>query len=254
MEPLIRSTYVIDEPVLLPSGKKTQEPRDEPPTPLAGEAQDALMTPPIAEPQAAYVPQERCDAEEALRQETERAERLARETEAAVEEARERGYRDGYDAGHAEGEKVHAARVAELDALVASAALALKNGIEGVEDVSVEIVFEAICRILGDAMVQEEAVVLLVKEVIGRVKDRQSLIIRVSPGDYELLQRHRAKLSSLAEGNVELVADDRVVLGGCLLEAAGGSLDGRLEVQIHQLKETLLGVRTRRSEMNSSIL
>jgi flagellar biosynthesis/type III secretory pathway protein FliH len=40
-----------------------------------------------------------------------------------------------------------------------------------------------------------------------------------------------------------LLSDDRVLLGGCLIETSGGTLDGRLETQMQQLRDTLLAAR-----------
>jgi flagellar biosynthesis/type III secretory pathway protein FliH len=37
----------------------------------------------------------------------------------------------------------------------------------------------------------------------------------------------------------EIVADSRVELGGCIVETNTGSLDGRFEVQLRELYETL---------------
>jgi flagellar assembly protein FliH len=44
---------------------------------------------------------------------------------------------------------------------------------------------------------------------------------------------------------VEIAADDRVELGGCLLETPSGTLDSRLEVQLANLRRTLLEARSR---------
>jgi len=42
---------------------------------------------------------------------------------------------------------------------------------------------------------------------------------------------------------VELVADEEIGLGGCVVETSGGSLDARIETQVQHLRETLLKVR-----------
>jgi flagellar biosynthesis/type III secretory pathway protein FliH len=36
-----------------------------------------------------------------------------------------------------------------------------------------------------------------------------------------------------------LVPDTRVTAGGCIVETSAGSLDGRFEVQLHEMCETL---------------
>lgn len=179
---------------------------------------------------------------------------LLAEVEAATAEAREVGYAEGYEAGRQAAEAEFAGRLAALDEVISSARTALETGIGGVEDIGINIVFEAVAKMLGQAMAREEGVILAVREVIAHAKERNNLVVRVSPDDFLLLERNRSKLLEGGEGNIELVADDRVSLGGCLLEAAGGSLDGRLEVQIQQLRDMLLDVRHRRAEINPEIL
>ena len=65
----------------------------------------------------------------------------------------------------------------------------------------------------------------------------------------EVLATGRAVEMAIGEGllpkngdtaRLELVADERVELGGCLIETDGGTLDGRLETQLKRLRDTLL--------------
>jgi flagellar biosynthesis/type III secretory pathway protein FliH len=39
------------------------------------------------------------------------------------------------------------------------------------------------------------------------------------------------------------VPDERVALGGCLIDSPGGTLDGRLETQLQRLREVLVATR-----------
>ncbi len=71
--------------------------------------------------------------------------------------------------------------------------------------------------------------------------DRERLVVRVSPRDHELLAAEGLKPKNGDAHAVELLADERVELGGCLIETGGGTLDGRLETQLKRLRDTLLG-------------
>jgi len=163
----------------------------------------------------------------------------------ATEEGNSDGYRHGIEqAGNEFREKLDA-----LQSLISSASNALDNNIIGSEDMIVAIAFEAICKILGDELLEIEGVKAVVREVMNRAKDREQLIIRVSRTDYQMLEQEKLNFLSVDEtGRVELVPDERVILGGCLVEASGGSLDGRLEIQVQLLREILLGARKSRSE------
>ena len=161
------------------------------------------------------------------------------------EQARE----EGYEAGMKE-----AARHIrdEIDSAMAQIG-ALANGLEEarqdlyreIEDTAVEVIFTCVTRILGRAATDRKLAVEMVQNVIGQVKDRERLLVRVSPKDYEIVQAELQRSGSAGQfhSNFQLVADQLVQLGGCVVESDAGSLDARLEIQIKHLKDALLTVR-----------
>ena len=186
-------------------------------------------------------------AESLAENQADHAEILRLEKELAQREGKEQGYRVGYETGFSQGQAEYEERISRLESVVVAANGALEQGIEGVEDAAVEIVFAAVCRILGTALADRDGVAAVVRRVIDHAKDREKLIIRVSPSDFNLLKDEKTGLMhDIALANGGLTPDERVVLGGCLLETAGGNLDGRLEIQLDQFREALLSARTRR--------
>ena len=161
----------------------------------------------------------------------------------------ERARTEGFAAGRQRGEAGFAEQIDALGAVIASAHTALQAGIAGTEDVMVEIAFEAVCKIVGDAMQRSDGVVAVVREILRGVRERERLLVRVAPADHEVLERHRAQLLQGENGQtIDLVADERVVLGGCLVETTGGTLDGRLETQLRRLVDTLSSARRMQGE------
>jgi flagellar assembly protein FliH len=136
-----------------------------------------------------------------------------------------------------------------LQQLIGTMRVSFDEGIVGVEEVIVEIAFEAVCKILGEAWCRPDGVLAAVREVIRNAREREQLLVHLAPGDHELVSRHRSSLLQNGDsGHIELVADERVVLGGCLVETSGGTLDGRLETQLQRLRDTLLDVNKMRLE------
>lgn len=163
----------------------------------------------------------------------------------AAEEGRSEGYKQGIEQAKSESH----AKLNALQKLMHSVSNVLDGQILESEDMIVAVAFESTCKILGNRLLENEGVKAVVREVINRAKDREQLIVRVSRADYQMLEREKLDFLSTDEvGRVELVQDDRVTLGGCLVETSGGSLDGRLETQIQLLREILLGARKSRSE------
>lgn len=181
-----------------------------------------------------------------------------------LEEGRQGGYDSGYLSGHEEGLRQgreeaaaalaeegarhrteHATRVARWDALIASAEQHMKAGIEGTEAMLVEIAFEAVAHLLGEAMTQRDGARAAVINVIARTRVRELLVVRVAPADLAMLDATPESSRSMLHG-VQLLGDARVSLGGCLLETSGGTLDGRLETQLQALQQALLQARASR--------
>lgn len=181
------------------------------------------------------------------REALEQAAREQREKERHA--ALERAQAEGYAAGVAQAEARHAAQAAELGALLTSAHAAIEAVTADAEDVIVEIAYESVCKILGDALCRREGVVAVVRTILQGLRERERLLIRVAPSDLALLESGRKEIFPKGDNAlIELVGDERVNLGGCLVETAGGTLDGRLETQMQRLRETLLSARRMHTE------
>ncbi len=184
----------------------------------------------------------------------EQAEGKLREIEATLDEVRAEAVQDGRAAGYREGEE--AVRVEFRDALDTAARVvdglhqSRAQLLEEQEDTFVEVIFAALTKILGEAMTTPDATLAVVREVIQHTTEGGRWVVRISPADHHLLSQCRQQLSEECGGlPLELIPDSRVELGGCILEGNAGSLDGRLEVQLQRLRETLLDARAcRRAE------
>jgi flagellar assembly protein FliH len=174
---------------------------------------------------------------------------LARELDARAEsvlqEARGRGLQEGLELGRAEAlreaERQHEA-VAQTLAIVADR---VEREIAGAEDAIVGMAFESVCRILARDVVDRKAIRAMVRQVLARVGQEEGVAVRLHPQDCAALRNGGKALLPGRNGRmkVELVADEAVSLGGCVVETTGGSLDARIETQIQRLRETLLKVR-----------
>lgn len=167
----------------------------------------------------------------------------AKEQEAQLEEARHQAYREGFASGVEDGRREFALQGQEIAALIESLGVLRGELLNELEDDVVAIVFQAVTTIIGDALVERVGVVEVIRQVIGQVRDRENLIVRVSSKDFELIKSACAQDGSAGQ-RVEVVAEPRILPGGCLVESSAGTLDGRLDVQLHSLRKLLLGVRS----------
>ncbi|MBI3900278.1 MAG: hypothetical protein HY308_18595 [Gammaproteobacteria bacterium] len=227
---LIRSAAIAEQSVVLTQKRSASE------APTHSAFADAME---ISAPVITAAPELRFTYEEFL-------ERYQEELAALRQQAVDDGFAQGKNEGREQGEAEFEAQLEKLAALLASARASLDAGIDGVTDIAVEIVYEAVVKIIGERMTQRDAVVATVREVIRHAKERNRLVARVAPYDLAWIEMERLRLiDGLNTGDVELVADERVQMGGCLLETPAGNLDGRLEIQLEQLRDALLNARQR---------
>jgi flagellar assembly protein FliH len=175
---------------------------------------------------------------------------LAPEIEAAYAAARTKGWQEGRDEALAQSRAEREAQVAVLEALAAELKSTVNRDSAVLAAGCAEIVLEVLRKIAGSTLATPQGAVGAVTQVLRRLKDAQEVVVRVRPDELEVLQTAEPLLTqALAGAKLTLVADQRVELGGCIVESKLGTLDGRLEVQLNELCETL---RTAKAEASKS--
>src|SRR5262249_62023849 len=90
-------------------------------------------------------------------------------------------------------------------------------------ELGAEVVYEAVCKLLGQAFASREGVIAAVREVVRGARERSRLTVRVSPSDYATIRAHLDKvLEGLEAGAAERRGDRRGRVGGCLLPTPPG--------------------------------
>lgn len=202
-----------------------------------GEITQAI--PSVQVPDESWLEAERARIEEELRYEFE-----AR-VDAALIDARHRGREEGLELAKAEAARMLEQQRATVMQAIAGIAEHAQKEIAGAEDLIVGIAFEAVCKLLARELVSREAVAAMVRQVLSRLKQEESVVVRLHPRDYAVV-REQGGVDSIVDAGpmtVELVPDDGISLGGCVVETSGGDLDARIETQLQRLREALLSAR-----------
>lgn len=125
--------------------------------------------------------------------------------------------------------------------------------LESAEDDMLDLAFDALCRIMGDHLTSKEGVRAVLQKALQAWHGRHPLSVHVHPDDLELLQGDVVTLDLLSSRGFDAqrqtlrwVADTKVRLGGCLIQAAEGALDARLERQMEALASRLVETRASR--------
>ncbi|MBR3497472.1 MAG: flagellar assembly protein FliH [Selenomonadaceae bacterium] len=201
-------------------------------------------------------------AQETLDKATAEAEKIVEDTKQEakelLEKVRKEGYDDGYKEGKEEGIKDGREKIEdELDAIVKEtnekAQKTLRDAKEltaeyfiKAEDDIVDIVVMAVEKILPQHFLDKPQVILpVVREAINHVRDQKEIIIHVEPYSYDLVLMARPELRSmLTDGTatVEIISDDALKPGDCVIETPNGGVDARLSTQLGLLKKAVQSV------------
>ena len=165
---------------------------------------------------------------------------LAQEVALVYEKAKADGFSAGERAAAEESSKKTMAAIKLLEGIGEAAEVAYAEEQRALQDTCVEVVMTAFSKIAGPLLAAESATLGAVNEVLRHIKEEREIVIRVSRGDAETLQGFKEELAGALQGRkFEIIADSRVALGGCIVETKSGSLDGRFDVQLRELYETL---------------
>ncbi|GEM_PF-6446019 len=168
------------------------------------------------------------------------------ETESAdpVREAFERGVAEGKNLGREE-----ALRQAEADLARQREHLqeALKNlaSLESTvlreyESSLLDVALTAASKIVRDRIDRSDPVAArAVQEAIASLPERTRFTVRLNGAD--LQEVRKALQDELAEGRIELVEDNSLTRGGCVLDTSAGSIDATVETAENAVRESARG-------------
>lgn len=168
--------------------------------------------------------------------------RAQAEAEQIRQQSRKAGLQSGYDDGKQAAEAEAVAMIADIKR-VASAISAEHNALLKQSQEQLGTLALAIAKkILGHSLtIQPEVVTEMVAEVIDAANIHGGCFVHVHPDDFKILQPHWDAVSHLQqpESSWELVSDNRVSRGGCMIDVEGGTIDARLQTKLAQIETAL---------------
>jgi flagellar biosynthesis/type III secretory pathway protein FliH len=174
---------------------------------------------------------------------------LAEDLDRVRADAHTAGLASGKSEGLAHARALTQSAIDTLQTLVGRAEVAFETEAQELATQCAEIVCAAIAKIAGPVLSMREAALGTILEVIKQVKDERELTLRVSAHDLPALLECREDIERACAGRrFTLVADSKVDAGGCIVESVLGSIDGRFDVQLRGLCETLRAAKSMLAE------
>jgi flagellar biosynthesis/type III secretory pathway protein FliH len=193
-------------------------------------------TPGTGLPQSARIPKALTDASEQAKETVARArdeaEEIVRtahlEREALIAESKQQGYAAGLDKWN--------------DAL-AEAWDARSRYLATNETVVVQLAMAVARKIVGEAVsIDPTAVLQSAREAIRSARGEQKLRLRVRPEDESIMRQQTIELKRANSeiGEIQVIADESITLGGCIVESSLGTIDAQFSTQLQSLERALL--------------
>jgi flagellar assembly protein FliH len=189
------------------------------------------------------LPESRAEAQRLLSEAGAQAEEIRRQ---AREAGRQEGINQGRSAGAEAGESQIRAAVERVKAVAESAVQAREAMLDGAEADLVNLALDIARVIISQEVTQNrEAVLAVVGRAMSQVKGSGHLRLRVSQGDLALVKKHWPANHTDGQGqgqgqgqgrSWEVVSDDAVPDGGCMIDTPAGHVDARAETQLSRVK------------------
>ncbi len=126
------------------------------------------------------------------------------------------------------------------EALLAQVREGFTARLDEIESRSVMLVTAMTEKVIGRKLDLDDTIVLdVVRASLSEAADASNLTVRVSPTDEPLVAEAQAELLAAlgAVDQFEIVADQSVSCGGCIVETERGRFDARIETQLELLSE-----------------
>lgn len=167
------------------------------------------------------------EAEQIINTAKEQAQQIVEQAKEAYEQEKQRGYQDGLDES----------KVDQADQMLKVVSRTI-NYLSDIEQTMADILLSGVKKIIGE-FDQEQLAVSLVRNALQHVRNEKQVSIRIPPSQYNMV---KARLNEILTdykgvGFVDLVADQRLSTGDCIMESEIGVVDASVDVQLRALQK-----------------
>lgn len=165
--------------------------------------------------------------------------------EELIAKIKEDAYRDGYAESILDVKAKYNEQFEKIDSLIAIINEALPSYLKKNEPVIASIVFESVCKIIGEELANKQKSISVVEHTIRAIdKDRIQEIL-ISQEDFNSIENLNSELSSdgvVLESVINqfiFKADPEINYGGCKIKLIDGFLDASIDGQLKALSKSL---------------
>ncbi|WP_029269751.1 flagellar assembly protein FliH [Virgibacillus alimentarius] len=165
------------------------------------------------------------------------------EKQSYLEQAKEEGYRAGFELGRQESVQQYEHLLEKANTIIDAAIVDYHHTVEQNEDMILAIAIQTAEKVLKQNLsTNPEAFLIIVKEAIKELKDQTDIIMYLNPDDYVNVLQQKEELEYIFENkkDITLHIDKNAEKGHCLIEHPFGQIDASIDTQLQQIRNTLL--------------
>ncbi|GAU79877.1 FliH/SctL family protein [Fusibacter sp. 3D3] len=157
-----------------------------------------------------------------------------------MEQARNKGYEEGYEAAMNASSEASKAVIEEALALKNEWLSAKETLMKETEAEIIDIILETLSKILNQKVEEDVHLVeALIGEAIKRVNKTENLTLRVSSEDYSHVLSIKPMIVAMTEkvDDIEIKQDSSLRNGSCIIDTDSGSIDSSIWTQFEQIQK-----------------
>ncbi len=179
--------------------------------------------------------------DEVIRDAKKKAEILERE---GYEKGFVQGEKDGYEIGIKKAEQI----INRLNKLLNEMQGFKREIVKRFEKEILDLIFEISKKIINFKIENDaDSLKYTILKAMKYCADEYKIRIKLNPEDYEIIKGFNIKYITDQEDNrkIELIVDDNVDRGGCIISTFSGDLDARIKSQLNQMRRALIETHNR---------
>ncbi|WP_182199155.1 flagellar assembly protein FliH [Paraliobacillus salinarum] len=158
-----------------------------------------------------------------------------------IENAKKEGYNAGFDQGKQDGLLHYQDLIAQAKNIIDMTRNDRMEMITQNERFILNVSLEVATKIIHQSLIEKDAYIEVVKNVILEAKEQPSIQIYAHPDDYQTCQKYRDELFAIVDPKIELsfYPDDSLQIGSCIMVTPIGKIDASVDTQLENLRNQL---------------
>lgn len=164
------------------------------------------------------------------------------EKENLINEAKEKGYEDGFLSGKQESLNQYRHLLEEANQIIHKATEDYHATLEKSEETIIELATYISEKILKQKLKEEPAIFIsMVKDAIKQIEEQSEIRIFLHPKQYEFVLEQKDELMTMLGNEIKLsiLIKDELQENSCILEHPFGRIDASVDTQLEQLRQIL---------------